>query len=199
MEKEMTLEELEKEVTRLEDIQAIEDLEHIYGYYFDTQQMDKVVDLFSDNAVSVEIESHGQFLGKDGVKRMYLGGAGGRGREYASPTPRQMERMRHRPAGTNTIVQLCGVVTVSEVTSHGKDGFAGDNGVDAVAAASSTASGRIFQGVNVENASFGLTICAERVAMFKALSEGHRRFRRIAIVASRAAVWDGEAEARQGG
>jgi len=110
----MTLAELEKEVTRLEDIQAIEDLERIYGYYFDTQQMDRVVDLFSDNAVSVEIESHGQFLGKEGVKRMYLGGAGGRGREFANPTPRQVERMRHRPAGTNTIVQLCGVVTLAE-------------------------------------------------------------------------------------
>ena len=70
MDEQMTLEELEKEVTRLEDIQAIEDLERIYGYYFDTQQMEKVVDLFSENAVSVEIESHGQFLGKDGVKRM---------------------------------------------------------------------------------------------------------------------------------
>jgi cytidine deaminase len=38
-------------------------------------------------------------------------------------------------------------------------------------------------GCNVENATYGLTICAERVAMFKALSEGHRQFTRIAIVA----------------
>ena len=52
-----------------------------------------------------------------------------------------------------------------------------------VGAALRTASGRIFQGVNIENASFGLTICAERVAMFKALSEGHRTFRRVAVVA----------------
>jgi cytidine deaminase len=52
-----------------------------------------------------------------------------------------------------------------------------------VGAALETAKGTIITGCNVENASYGLTICAERVAMFKALSEGHRQFRRIAIVA----------------
>ena len=41
----------------------------------------------------------------------------------------------------------------------------------------------VITGCNVENATYGLTICAERVAMFKALSEGHRTFSRIAIVA----------------
>ena len=41
----------------------------------------------------------------------------------------------------------------------------------------------IVTGCNIENATYGLTICAERVAMFKALSEGHRAFTRIAIVA----------------
>ena len=52
-----------------------------------------------------------------------------------------------------------------------------------VGAALETADGTIVTGCNVENASYGLTICAERVAMFKALSEGHRRFRRVAVVA----------------
>ncbi len=52
-----------------------------------------------------------------------------------------------------------------------------------VGAALETADGTIITGCNIENATYGLTICAERVAMFKALSEGHRRFRRIAIVA----------------
>jgi cytidine deaminase len=52
-----------------------------------------------------------------------------------------------------------------------------------VGAALETFDGTIVTGCNVENASYGLTICAERVAMFKALSEGHRRFRRVAIVA----------------
>lgn len=56
-----------------------------------------------------------------------------------------------------------------------------------VGAALETANGVIIGGCNVENATYGLTICAERVAMFKALSEGHRRFARIAIVADTAA------------
>jgi cytidine deaminase len=52
-----------------------------------------------------------------------------------------------------------------------------------VGAALETADGAVITGCNVENATYGLTICAERVAMFKALSEGHRTFTRIAIVA----------------
>ncbi|MGA3040242.1 MAG: cytidine deaminase, partial [Bryobacteraceae bacterium] len=43
--------------------------------------------------------------------------------------------------------------------------------------------GRIHTGCNVENASYGLTLCAERVAVFKAVSEGARQFRRVAVVA----------------
>jgi cytidine deaminase len=56
-----------------------------------------------------------------------------------------------------------------------------------VGAALETEDGTVITGCNVENATYGLTICAERVAMFKALSEGHRRFTRIAIVADTAA------------
>lgn len=52
-----------------------------------------------------------------------------------------------------------------------------------VGAALETADGTIVTGCNVENATYGLTVCAERVAMFKAISEGHRAFTRIAIVA----------------
>jgi cytidine deaminase len=52
-----------------------------------------------------------------------------------------------------------------------------------VGAALETADGTIIGGCNVENATYGLTICAERVAMFKALSEGHRQFTRVAVVA----------------
>jgi cytidine deaminase len=52
-----------------------------------------------------------------------------------------------------------------------------------VGAALETSDGRIITGCNIENATYGLTICAERVAMFKALSEGHRHFTRIAVVA----------------
>jgi cytidine deaminase len=52
-----------------------------------------------------------------------------------------------------------------------------------VGAALETDTGEIITGCNVENASYGLTICAERVAIFKALSEGRRSFRRIVVVA----------------
>ena len=52
-----------------------------------------------------------------------------------------------------------------------------------VGAALETADGTIITGCNIENATYGLSMCAERVALFKALSEGHRQFRRIAIVA----------------
>jgi cytidine deaminase len=56
-----------------------------------------------------------------------------------------------------------------------------------VGAALETADGTIVTGCNVENATYGLTVCAERVAMFKALSEGHRAFVRVAVVADTAA------------
>jgi len=43
--------------------------------------------------------------------------------------------------------------------------------------------GRIHTGCNVENATYGLTVCAERVAIFKGISEGSRRFKRVAVAA----------------
>jgi len=52
-----------------------------------------------------------------------------------------------------------------------------------VGAAIEDDAGRTYTGCNVENASYGLTCCAERVAVFKAISEGARRFVRVAIVA----------------
>lgn len=51
-----------------------------------------------------------------------------------------------------------------------------------VGAALLTASGKIYTGVNVENAAYPTSICAERVAVFKAVSEGERQFEAIAVV-----------------
>src|SRR5262249_4535800 len=51
-----------------------------------------------------------------------------------------------------------------------------------VGAAIETEGGKVYTGCNVESASFGLTACAERVAIWKALSEGERKFRALAIV-----------------
>ena len=55
-----------------------------------------------------------------------------------------------------------------------------------VGAAILATDGRVFTGCNIENSTYGLTMCAERVAMFKALSEGHRVFVRVAVVADTA-------------
>jgi cytidine deaminase len=52
-----------------------------------------------------------------------------------------------------------------------------------VGAAVETAAGKVYTGCNIESASFGLTVCAERVAIWKALSEGERNFTALAIVA----------------
>ena len=51
-----------------------------------------------------------------------------------------------------------------------------------VGAAVETEEGKIYTGCNIESASYGLTVCAERVAVWKALSEGERRFKRLAVV-----------------
>jgi cytidine deaminase len=52
-----------------------------------------------------------------------------------------------------------------------------------VGAALQDENGRIFTGCNVENATYGLTVCAERVAVFKAISEGARKFVAVAVAA----------------
>jgi cytidine deaminase len=78
---------------------------------------------------------------------------------------------------TNTVQQLTEAAEAAR-----EKAFAPFSGFR-VGAALETADGEIFTGCNVENASYGLTICAERVAIFKAISEGKRTFTRIAVVA----------------
>jgi cytidine deaminase len=56
----------------------------------------------------------------------------------------------------------------------------------AVGAALELADGTVVTGCNIENATYGLTVCAERVALLKALSEGHTSFSRLAVVADTA-------------
>jgi cytidine deaminase len=57
-----------------------------------------------------------------------------------------------------------------------------------VGAALLTAGGKVYRGCNIENASYGLTICAERVAFFNAIAAGERRFVAIAVVSDGAAT-----------
>ena len=71
------------------------------------------------------------------------------------------------------------VAAAREAREHAVADFSGFK----VGAAVETGTGEIITGCNIENATYGLTICAERVAIFTALSEGHRSFRRIAVVA----------------
>ena len=52
-----------------------------------------------------------------------------------------------------------------------------------VGAAVQTADGKVYTGCNIESASYGLTVCAERVAIWKALSQGERHFTELAVVA----------------
>ncbi len=103
----MDLEELEKQVTLMEDIQEIENLQMKYGYYFETQRGEDIVALFSEeNTESVEITDHGLFKGKKGVKTMFLDWIGGR----AAATGKSGLALS---GGMVSIFQLQGVVEVA--------------------------------------------------------------------------------------
>ncbi|MBN1177229.1 MAG: nuclear transport factor 2 family protein [Dehalococcoidales bacterium] len=97
----MDLEELEEQVQLAEDIQEIEHLQKTYSYYFESQNLQGIIDLFSDDAESVEITDHGLFRGKEGVKRLYWDWIGGGGR----PRPPM-------PGGIVRIFQFQGVINV---------------------------------------------------------------------------------------
>ena len=74
------------------------------------------------------------------------------------------------------------VAAAVDARTHARAGFSGFK----VGAALETATGDVITGCNVENATYGLTMCAERVALYKALSEGSSVFTRIAVVADTA-------------
>jgi len=84
---------------------------------------------------------------------------------------------RRRDSDPGAVVDL--VASARVAREHASAAFSNFK----VGAALETFDGVVVTGCNVENATYGLTICAERVAMFKAISEGHRAFTRIAIVA----------------
>ena len=105
----MTLEELEKQVQLQEDIQEIENLQRTYSYYFESQNLKGIIDLFSDDAESVEITDHGLFKGKEGVKKLFWDWIGGGGR----PRPPM-------PGGIVRIFQLQGVITVDDDGKNAK-------------------------------------------------------------------------------
>ena len=70
-----------------------------------------------------------------------------------------------------------------EAAARARDGALAHFSQFPVGAALETTDGSIYTGCNIESATYGLTMCAERVAIWKALSEGVRQFKRIAVVA----------------
>ena len=81
---------------------------------------------------------------------------------------------------------MAGSDALVDAARQARDNAVADFSHFKVGAALETDTGEIVTGCNVENATYGLTVCAERVAIFKALSEGKRAFKRIAVVADTA-------------
>jgi cytidine deaminase len=77
----------------------------------------------------------------------------------------------------------CGLVDLAKLARRARRRAHAPYSGFRVGAALRTSRGEIVTGCNIENASFGLSLCAERVAVFKAVSEGLRRFDAVAIVA----------------
>ena len=98
------------------------------------------------------------------------------------PRPRPVHRAPHRARHEDLAVPIEESVLVDAARAARRFAVAPFSNFE-VGAALETADGVVVTGCNVENATYGLTVCAERVAMFKALSEGHRRFTRVAVVA----------------
>ena len=97
----------------------------------------------------------------------------------ATPTARVTSAAAKRtvPVAPVSAVALMREAVAARATSHSPYSRS------AVGAALLGASGRVYLGCNVENASYGLTCCAERTAVFKAVSEGERAFTAIAVTA----------------
>lgn len=92
--------EYKRKIQNMEDQMAIDRLEKIYGYYLDNSMNEEVVDLFSDNAESVEIMSRGVFKGKAGIRRFFL--------DYLGSKRTTLTR----PGGMGFHTQHQGVITV---------------------------------------------------------------------------------------
>jgi cytidine deaminase len=100
----------------------------------------------------------------------------------AGEPPAAERRIRDRRSGTDRRDETAWTAVPID-TTIGTASDAAEELIAAATAARETAGGDIVTGCNIENATYGLTLCAERVALVKALSEGHHVFTRIAVVA----------------
>ena len=96
------LEELQSRVQRLEDIKQIERLQRIYGYYRDYGEWEKIVDLFSDNAESIEVADHGVYKGKEGIRRYYIDLIKGEKTMGGQGEPDRAKSIAHSARGSNS-------------------------------------------------------------------------------------------------
>ena len=103
--------------------------------------------------------------------------------DAGSPTGAERRLGRDRRLGPRRLRDRAGQIDLVAAARRAREFADAAYSRFRVGAALETADGAVIGGCNIENATYGLTICAERVAMFKALSEGHRAFTRIAIVA----------------
>jgi cytidine deaminase len=104
-------------------------------------------------------------------------------RNLGSPTGQERRRDNDRRLGPRRLRDRPGSVDLVGAARRARLNADAAFSRFKVGAALEAADGTVISGCNIENATYGLTICAERVAMFKAISEGHRMFTRIAIVA----------------
>ncbi|HSK69018.1 MAG TPA: cytidine deaminase [Candidatus Limnocylindria bacterium] len=111
---------------------------------------------------------------------------------YDHETPEDRQRMREKEEQALAMVDAArdegaaGLLAASrEAREHAYAPYSGFK----VGAALLGKSGKVYTGCNVENISFGLTNCAERTALFKAVSEGEREFEAIAIAAQGTPPW----------
>jgi cytidine deaminase len=107
-----------------------------------------------------------------------------RRRDEGSPSGAERRTKRDRRLGPRRVRDHAGVIDLVGAARRAREHADAAFSHFKVGAALEAADGTVITGCNIENATYGLTICAERVAMFKALSEGHRAFSRIAVVAN---------------
>jgi len=104
-------------------------------------------------------------------------------KDVGSPTGKERRSGRDRRLGPRRLRDRPGEIDLISAARRAREFADAAYSKFKVGAALECVDGTIITGCNIENATYGLTLCAERVAMFKALSEGHRAFTRIAIVA----------------